>query len=479
MINRVLIRIKVVQLLYSYLLTQSEFKIESPVENPSRDKKYGYDLYLDLLLLILELSGIDVTAGKGESPLRGLALNKHLNQNLLAKSLNSLDEIRTLILHGRSSVSSFDALIPSIYDAIPSLPAYKSYVRIKNPGLNDDVTLWTSIVKNLISENPEFVALARKNPDFTLAGFNRGIISLLHTLTEYNDNRALYNQSRHALDYSLEKARELYFRILALGVELTRMQELRLDAAKHKFLPTDEDLHPNMRFVDNKFIAALRENSEYQEYVEANKITWADDDSLLRSLLEAVISSDTYAEYMSECEEPDFEQDCNFWHKIFKNVILTSDDLAETLESKSVFWNDDMHVMGTFVLKTIKQFSRSKEEGRDVKLLPQFKDEEDSKFGPELFDLSVKHFAEYRKLIDSFVNEHRWDADRLAFMDIVIMVTAIAELLNFPNIPIAVTLNEYIEIANAYSTPRSGAFINGILYSVINHLKAEGKLFKA
>ncbi len=194
MINRVLIRIKVVQLLYSYLLTQSEFKIESPVENPSRDKKYGYDLYLDLLLLILELSGIDVTAGKGESPLRGLALNKHLNQNLLAKSLNSLDEIRTLILHGRSSVSSFDALIPSIYDAIPSLPAYKSYVRIKNPGLNDDVTLWTSIVKNLISENPEFVALARKNPDFTLAGFNRGIISLLHTLTEYNDNRALYNQ---------------------------------------------------------------------------------------------------------------------------------------------------------------------------------------------------------------------------------------------------------------------------------------------
>lgn len=144
-----------------------------------------------------------------------------------------------------------------------------------------------------------------------------------------------------------------------------------------------------------------------------------------------------------------------------------------------MYWNDDLHVVGTFVLKTIRKFGQSKTEGADIRLLPQFKDDEDSRFGARLFEIAVKNCQEYRELIDSFVNEHRWDSERLAFMDIVVMVTAITELLNFPAIPIAVTLNEYIEIANAYSTPRSGAFINGILYSVINHLKSEGKLIKA
>lgn len=479
MINRVLIRIKVVQLLYSYLLTQSEFKIEPQVENPSRDKKYGYDLYLDLLLLILEMSGFDVSSGRRQSPLRGIALNKHIDHNALARSLNTLDEIRSLILRDRSGVAQFDSVIPALYDAIPNLPAYKSYVRIKKPELKDDVNLWVSIITNLVANNPEFVAVARKNPDFTLAGFTRGVNSLLHTLNEYNDNRTLYNHARNALDYSLGKAHELYHSLLMLAVEITREQDQRLDAAKHKYLPTDEDLHPNMRFVENKFIKALTENEDFEAYVDEKKLSWDSDALLIRGLLENILASDIYKEYMAAPKEPTFEDDCNFWRQIFKTVILPGDELAEALESKSVYWNDDLHIMGTFVLKTIKRFSQSKSEGADVRLLPQFKDEEDGRFGPDLFNLAVKHCDEYRELIDSFVNEHRWDAERLAFMDIVIMVTAITELMNFPAIPVAVTLNEYIEIANAYSTPRSGAFINGILYSVINHLKAEGKLFKA
>lgn len=478
MINRVLIRIKVVQLLYSYLLTQSEFKIEPPIENPSRDKKYGYDLYLDLLMLILEMSGLDVSSGRRQSPLRGIALNKHIDRNALARSLNSIDEIRTIILRDRSGVAQFDSVIPAIYDAIPTLPAYKSYVRIKKPELKDDVALWVSIVTNLIADNPQFMAVARKNPDFTLAGFTRGVNSLLHTLNEYNDNRTLFNHARHALDYSLDKAHELYYRLLLLSVEITRMQDQRLDAAKHKYLPSDEDLHPNMRFVENKFVKALTDNADFQAYVDEKKLTWDADVLLLRGLLDKIIESDLYTEYMSNPKEPDFEADCNFWRQVYKTIILPGDEFAEALESKSVYWNDDIHVMGTFVLKTIRRFAQSATGGADVRLLPQFKDEEDSRFGPSLFELAVKHCDEYRELIDSFVNEHRWDAERLAFMDIVIMVTAITELMNFPAIPIAVTLNEYIEIANAYSTPRSGAFINGILYSVINYLKAEGKLIK-
>ena len=131
MINRVLIRIKVVQLLYSYLLTQSEFKIEPPVENPSRDKKYGHELYLDLLMMVLEMSGIDVSSGRRQSPLRGVMPNSHIRGNALARSLNGLDEIRAVILRDRSGVAQFDSVIPSIYEAISSLPAYKSYARLR------------------------------------------------------------------------------------------------------------------------------------------------------------------------------------------------------------------------------------------------------------------------------------------------------------------------------------------------------------
>ncbi len=477
MINRVLIRIKVVQLLYSYLLSQSEFKIEPPVENSSRDKKYGHDLYEDLLMMILEMSGYDVTGGRHESPLRGIALNKHINHNQLAHSLNGIDEIRTLILRNRSGVSKFDSVIPAIYDAIPSLPAYKSYIRLKKVEIKDDVELWVSIIENLVAKNSEFIAVARKNPEFTVAGFTRGINSIVSTLNDYNNNRTLYNQERHALDYSLDKAYELYFSLLLLSEEITRMQDLRLDAAKHKLLPSDEDLHPNMRFVENKFVKALSDDPDFREYVDQKKLSWNADDALVRGLLDKILSSDIYAEYMEALDEPSFGADSEFWRLVYKNIILPSEELADALEAKSVYWNDDIHVMGTFVIKTLRKFCQSKD-GSDVKLLPQYKDVEDEEFGPTLFETAVKNYEEYRELIDSFVNQHRWDADRLAFMDIVIMVAAITELLEYPAIPIAVTLNEYIEIANAYSTPKSGSFINGILYSVIKKLKEDGRLFK-
>lgn len=479
MINRVLIRIKVVQLLYSYLLTQSDFKIEAAVENPSRDKKYGHELYLDLLLMILEMSGIDTSNGHRQSPLHGITPNKYIKNNSLARSLNGIDEIRALILRDRSGVSQFDSIIPSIYELIPSLPAYKSYVRIKNPQLKDDVELWTSIIVNLIGNNPAFMAVARKNPEFTVAGFTRGVNSLRYTLSEYNDNRGLFNHARHALDYSLDKAYELYHSLLLLGVEITRLQDQRLDDAKHKYLPTDEDLHPNMRFVENKYVKALSENEQFKNYLKDKKISWDSDALLVKGLLDKIIGSEIYRQYMERPEETTLEEDADFWRQVYKTIILPGDELADALENKSVYWNDDLHVMGTFVLKTVKRFGQSKDNGRDVSLLPQYKDEEDGRFGGELFEFVVKNFHEYRELIDAFVNQHRWDAERLAFMDIVIMVTALAEIINFHAIPLAVSLNEYIEIANAYSTPRSGAFINGILYSVVNHLKEEGRIMKA
>ena len=169
---------------------------------------------------------------------------------------------------------------------------------------------------------------------------------------------------------------------------------------------------------------------------------------------------------------PSFADDAELWRKLFKTVILPGDDLAEMLESKSVYWNDDIEIIGTFVLKTIKRIAS--DERFDDHILPQFKDDEDAKFGAELFRSAVEHRDEYRAMIDSFILDHNsWDPERLALMDIVVMLAAITEIVDFPQIPIPVTLNEYIEIANSYSTPRSGQFINGILYSVVNKLKEE------
>ena len=479
MINRVLIRIKVVQLLYSYLLSQNEFRIETQVENPSRDKKYGYALYLDLLMLVLEMSGIDVSNGRRESPLRGLPLNKHIHQSLLAKSLNSNFEIRDIIIKDRANPKAFDAVIPSLYQAIPELPAYKSFAKIKGATIHDEVTLWLSIVENLFANSPEFMAAARNNPDFTVAGFERAIESLKSTLGNYGDNRTLVISARNSLDHSMEKAYELYYSLLQLGVEITNEQDLRLDNAKHKFYPTDEDLHPDMRFVENKYIKALIDNEEFRTYIEDKNVSWLSQDSLIRSLLNDILESDTYKEYMAKPGEKTIEEDADLWRTLYKNVILPSDALAEALESKSIYWNDDLQEMGTFVLKTIRRIGTGKTDSKTPAILPMYKDDEDSHFGTDLLMSAIKHSDEYKELIEKFVNTDRWDADRLAFMDIVIMIAAVTEIIDYPSIPLAVTLNEYIEIANHYSTPRSGSFINGILYSVVKYLKEEGRIVKS
>jgi len=479
MINRVLIRTKVVQLLYSYLLSQNEFRIEAQVENPSRDKKYGYALYLDLLMLVLELSGIDVSNGRRESPLRGLTLNKHIHQSQLAKSLNSNFEIREIIIKGHAKPEAFDAVIPSLYTSISELPAYKRFAKIKAPTMHDEVTMWLSIVENLFAQNPEFMSIARQNPDFTMAGFERGIASLKATLGDYGDNRSLVIHARNSLDHAMEKAYELYFSLLQLGVEMTNEQALRLDNARHKFYPTDADLHPDMRFVENKYIQALTSNAQFSSYVEDKKISWVAQDAMMRKLLNEVLESEAYIGYMATPGEKTLEEDANLWRTLYKNVILPSDTLAEALESKSIYWNDDLQEMGTFVLKTIRRISIAKdEEAAASAIMPMYKDEEDSHFGSDMLMSAIKHCDEYKELIEKFVNTARWDADRLAFMDIVIMVAAITEIIDYPAIPLAVTLNEYIEIANHYSTPRSGSFINGILYSVTKYLKEEGRIFK-
>ena len=178
-----------------------------------------------------------------------------------------------------------------------------------------------------------------------------------------------------------------------------------------------------------------------------------------------------------EADEPGtLAADCDLWRQLLKSVVFPSDALAETLEAKSVYWNDDLAIMGTFTLKTIKQMGARG--NRDMELLPFFKDDDDKRFGPDLFMYAVKGRDEFRGYIDRFVNGSQWDPERLAFMDIVVLLAAIAELVHYPSIPVPVTINEYVEIANYYSSPRSGQFVNGMLFSITNYLKETGVINK-
>jgi N utilization substance protein B len=263
--------------------------------------------------------------------------------------------------------------------------------------------------------------------------------------------------------------------MFVLMLDLTREQERRIENARAKYLASSEELNPNMRFVENEFITKLKASESLSEYLKTNPISWEADIALINSLLDKITASKIYEDYMA-APATSYAADCDFWRSILKNVVFTSEDLAEALEEKSVYWNDDLQIIGTFVLKTIKQSSNAPAD--DIKLLPQYKDDEDARFGNELFIDSIKNRETYRSYIDRLINVGNWDPERIAFMDIVIMTAAISELINYPAIPLAVTMNEFVEIANTYSSPKSGQFINGILYNVVNILREEGKTDK-
>ena len=273
---------------------------------------------------------------------------------------------------------------------------------------------------------------------------------------------------------SLDKAYELYYYLLTLPIELTKLQERRIEAAKGKYMPSEEEMNPNMRFVDNSFVNSLMLSQPLQEMVKAFSLTWNEDEVYLRLILDKILKSDIYEEYMTK-EFVSDNDDIEFWRQVMKKVVLPDEDLAELLESKSVYWNDDIDIIGTFVVKTIKRFASDEE----MPFLPQYKDEEDAQFSELLFVNAVKNKERYMELIDKFVKKSSWDTERLAFMDVVILYVALAELEKVPSVPAVVTINEFVEMAKCYSTPNSGQFINGILYSIIKHLKNEGLLNKS
>ena len=286
-----------------------------------------------------------------------------------------------------------------------------------------------------------------------------------------NGNKNMDNAEKELL-FSLSKAYDLYNYLLLLIVEISREERHRIDilSARAEREGTEK---PSSKFAFNKFAVQLEENKMLNEFIEDKKLSWDNDKEFIRSKCNQIEQSEVYQEYMASDDDP-YEADREIWRKLYKMLIQDNDELDGILEEKSLYWNDDKEIVDTFVLKTIKRFDPANKSNQE--LLPEYKDEEDREFARKLFRATILNADTYQRYMSE--SSRNWDFSRLAYMDVVIMQIAIAEMMTFPNIPISVTINEYVDLAKLYSTFKSGGYINGMLDTIARHLVQTGKLLK-
>ncbi len=274
---------------------------------------------------------------------------------------------------------------------------------------------------------------------------------------------------------SLERMHDLYLFFLALGQELTHLSELRMEEAKKKRLPTDEDLNPNRKFVENKVFALFAGNVSLKKQCNDKNISWSTDQELMIKFSAFVRSHKVFMDYMSSGESS-FAEDKKFVVDLYKKIIPEFELLLSEIEDKSIFWGlDEIDFVLSMVIKTIKKFNEKSTLLEP--LLPLYRDaEEDKKFVRDLLSKAVKHDKENSQLISD--KTKNWDVERIAMVDILLMKLALTELIHFKSIPVKVTLNEYIELSKWYSSPKSKIFVNGVLDKLVVELTKTGDLKK-
>lgn len=290
---------------------------------------------------------------------------------------------------------------------------------------------------------------------------------------------AYYQNGHHNMDtaekellFSLSKAYDLYNYLLGLIVAITQEERRRVDIATRRAEREGTET-PSQRFAFNKFATQLEENKQLNLFMEDKKMSWENDVEAVRKLCDQIERSPLYQEYMMSGAE-DYETDRELWRRIYRTLIQGNEDLDAILEEKSLYWNDDKEIVDTFVLKTIKRFDPANK--ADQELLPEYDDTEDREYELKLFRSTILNADTYQRYMSE--TSRNWNFSRLAYMDVVLIQIAIAEMLTFPNIPISVTINEYVDLAKLYSTPKSGGYINGMLDAIARHLVDTGRLLK-
>lgn len=287
-----------------------------------------------------------------------------------------------------------------------------------------------------------------------------------------NDNQSLLTTETN-LSTSVDKAYELYMLLLKLMIDTTDLAKEKLESAAQKMQASSEEKNPNRRFVDNRFIALLRDNEDYLGYLTLHPISWDENPEVLKDFYHRIINADYFDDFMFS-KTNDFADDKELWRKIFKKEILDNEVLDEALEDRSIYLIDDLYIVHSFVLKTIKQYKE--EAGTFQALQPKYKNEDDAGFAKKLLSTVILNSVEYEELI--LKNVINWDLERIAIMDKILLKCAIAELSEFPEIPKEVTFTKYLEIAKRYSTDRSHIFIHGLLDQIVSNLRKDHKMNK-
>jgi N utilization substance protein B len=292
------------------------------------------------------------------------------------------------------------------------------------------------------------------------------------TYAYYQNGNKNIDAAEKELFFSLSKAYDLYNYLLALMVAVSKEARRRLEVLQARAEREGTEA-PSTRFAYNRFAVQLEANKQLLEFTENQKKTWNDEPEFVGRLLEQIQDSQIYKDYM-ESEDDSYAADREVWRKIYRTLIQENEDLDQLLEEQSLYWNDDKEIVDTFVLKTIKRFEE--QNGKNQELLPEYDSEEDKDFARKLFRATIMNADEYQRYMSEA--SRNWDFSRLAYMDVVIMQIAIAEMLCFPSIPVSVTINEYVEVAKLYSTYKSGGYINGMLDAIARHMIQTGRLMK-
>ncbi len=275
------------------------------------------------------------------------------------------------------------------------------------------------------------------------------------------------------LNASIENILDLYLIMLSTLTEIRKKEIDFIEISKKKHLATAEERNPNLRFINNPIIVALEENNSLSVAIENKKINnWRSNDDTIIMLLQAIKQSNLYIDYMNK-KTVTFEEERFFVADLFSEIIAPNEKLYSYLEDFKLTWVDDIPMVNTQILKQLKQFSKQD----DFRIAPLYKDVEDKDFAAALFRKTVLNEDKLEKeFADKTPN---WDVDRIAELDTIILKMAICEFLNFPSIPVKVTINEYLELAKEYSTPKSSLFINGVLDNLVKDFQKENKIKKA
>jgi transcription antitermination protein NusB len=299
-------------------------------------------------------------------------------------------------------------------------------------------------------------------------------IKIMQALYAYfkHDNSSSINNCEKELLFSIQKTYDLYHYLILLMIDIADYAQSRIDIAKSKKIPSFNDLNPNNRFVDNKVIDYIRNNSDLESYLAKKKLSWVNYPELIKGIYNEIVATEEYKKYLNE-RDATYASDKAFICYILKNVISRYEPLYNDLEEQSIYWNDEVEFIIGIIIKTIKKFNDD-EDSR--KLLPLFKNKEDEDFSKILLRKVILNHTTYSDLIKKY--SMNWDLERIAFLDILLMQMAIAEAIEFDSIPVKVTLNEYLELSKYYSTDKSSVFINGILDKVFDELKSSNQILK-